>query len=209
MESLPLGERIKLLRQERNMPQKELAHITHISAATLSQYENGKRTPPDAWKVEISRIFNVSLDWLIGVSPVRARLTARSPRCIPVPVLQELDPRAPLSMMLSTAETHLFVPLDQVQEGEFFFLPVPMEFLKTSMISGAIALIRVQQAARPLDLVLARPSDSPAVFGQMLRQEGGSLTFVPWGDAHSVYASDTVSILGRVVKILLDPPKAD
>ncbi|MCF6173970.1 MAG: helix-turn-helix domain-containing protein [Campylobacteraceae bacterium] len=42
MNLLELGDKIKNLRKEKNITQKELANISNISRATLSKLENGR-----------------------------------------------------------------------------------------------------------------------------------------------------------------------
>ncbi len=61
-----LGKRIKLLREEKELSQLELAKILNISNSTLSQYEAGNRVPGDDIKKKIANYFNVSVDFLLG-----------------------------------------------------------------------------------------------------------------------------------------------
>lgn len=66
-----LGRRIKLLREEKELSQLELAKILNISNSALSQYEAGNRVPSDEIKKKIAEYFNVSLDYLMGTSDIR------------------------------------------------------------------------------------------------------------------------------------------
>ena len=66
-----LGERLKELRVEKGISQKNLAEIFNIARSTLSQYESNQRTPSDEIKVKLSEYFNVSLDYLLGKSDIR------------------------------------------------------------------------------------------------------------------------------------------
>lgn len=61
-----IGERVKLLRENANLTQIELAKVLKISNSTLSQYENGVRVPSDDIKIEIANYFDVSIDYLLG-----------------------------------------------------------------------------------------------------------------------------------------------
>lgn len=61
-----LANRIKKLREEKKLTQKELANIINISNTTLSQYESGQRMPNDIIKIKLADFFNVSLDYLVG-----------------------------------------------------------------------------------------------------------------------------------------------
>lgn len=63
-----LGARITKMRIEKNMKQEELAEKLHIKRDLLSRYENNSRTiPPDILR-NISKILNVSTDYLLGLS---------------------------------------------------------------------------------------------------------------------------------------------
>ncbi|MCH3962946.1 MAG: helix-turn-helix domain-containing protein [Clostridium sp.] len=68
MENNILGNRIKRLREEKTISQLEMAKILNISNTTLSQYESGKRIPSDSIKKKIAEYFNVSLDYLLGLT---------------------------------------------------------------------------------------------------------------------------------------------
>ena len=42
----PFGEKLRTLREERGLSQKEMAHALHVSAAYLSALEHGRRSQP-------------------------------------------------------------------------------------------------------------------------------------------------------------------
>ena len=56
---------LRLVRKARNLNQQKVAMDLNISRESLSYYENGKREPSLALLVEMSRYFNVSIDYLI------------------------------------------------------------------------------------------------------------------------------------------------
>ena len=57
--------RIALLRRRIGINQQQLAEKLHISPSTVGMYEQGRRTPNVDILTQMSRIFNVSLDYLI------------------------------------------------------------------------------------------------------------------------------------------------
>ncbi|NRT90902.1 helix-turn-helix domain-containing protein [Clostridium beijerinckii] len=63
-----LGERLKLLRLQKEISQTELAKRFNIARSTLSQYESNTRTPSDEMKLKFAEYYNVSLDYLLGKS---------------------------------------------------------------------------------------------------------------------------------------------
>ncbi len=56
---------LKLIRKQRNLNQQKVAMDLHISRESLSHYENGKREPSLSLLVEMSKYFNVSIEYLI------------------------------------------------------------------------------------------------------------------------------------------------
>ena len=69
---LNFGERLIQIREERDVSRKELAEQLGIPYTTLRNYETGKREPGHKTLIQLSRIFNVSCDYLLGVeTPVK------------------------------------------------------------------------------------------------------------------------------------------
>lgn len=62
------ADRIKELRLERNITQKEFAEKIGVTAAALSAYENNIKNPSIAVAKRIAETFHVSIDWLCGLT---------------------------------------------------------------------------------------------------------------------------------------------
>ncbi|MBO5418402.1 MAG: helix-turn-helix transcriptional regulator [Clostridia bacterium] len=56
---------LKNIRKKRNLNQQKVAMDLNISREALSYYENGKREPPLQLLVQMSKYFNVSINYLI------------------------------------------------------------------------------------------------------------------------------------------------
>lgn len=57
--------RITQLRRSIGMNQLQLAEKLHLSPSAIGMYEQGRRTPNVDILIQMSRLFNVSLDYLI------------------------------------------------------------------------------------------------------------------------------------------------
>lgn len=53
---------LSVLREERNMSQRELARQLNVSCGTIGMYETGKRTPPLNRAIQIANLFNVPVE---------------------------------------------------------------------------------------------------------------------------------------------------
>lgn len=68
-----LSDRIKELRLSADMTQEEFGKKFGIVKSTVSLYESGKSTPNDEIKKQICDYFNISVDYLLGVSDDKHR----------------------------------------------------------------------------------------------------------------------------------------
>ncbi len=65
------ASRLRALRKERGLTLQQLAKHFGMSHSTLSKYETGSRKPDMEMLKKLSDFFGVSVDYLIGESPVR------------------------------------------------------------------------------------------------------------------------------------------
>lgn len=67
-----IGIKIKQLRTQRNISQIALAKQLGVSKSVVSSYENSIHLPPYDVLIQLTRIFGVSTDYLLGVTGNRA-----------------------------------------------------------------------------------------------------------------------------------------
>ncbi len=60
--------RVKDLREDRDIKQKEIAAYLGIAQNTYSNYENGVRDFPLSLLIKLSRYYNVNLEYLLGLT---------------------------------------------------------------------------------------------------------------------------------------------
>ena len=65
------ASRLRALRKERGLTLQQLAKHFGMSHTTLSKYDTGSRKPDMEMLKKLSDFFGVSVDYLIGESPVR------------------------------------------------------------------------------------------------------------------------------------------
>lgn len=62
------GNKIKNLRTDADLKQKEVAEILKVSRSSISSYEQNKNQPDLHVVIELAKLFNVSTDYLLGLS---------------------------------------------------------------------------------------------------------------------------------------------
>ena len=60
------SERMRALREDKDLSQKEVAQMLGIAQTTYSQYELEKRPMPIYYLVALCRFYNVSADYMLG-----------------------------------------------------------------------------------------------------------------------------------------------
>jgi transcriptional regulator with XRE-family HTH domain len=69
---MTFAERLKMLRQEKEVTQTKIGELLGVSARMISFYEMGKHIPRDAESlIKLAKYFDVSLDYLLGMTSVR------------------------------------------------------------------------------------------------------------------------------------------
>lgn len=104
-----LTERLKLLRTEGNLTQKEFASKFNMSDARYNQYETGKREPDYQTLQIFADYFNVSIDYLLGRTDIRNHL----------PVMDDEFVDEQLKELLSDPELRVaFMDFDKWDEAD-------------------------------------------------------------------------------------------
>lgn len=64
-------KKLSILLEEKNITQRELAEKINVTEVTISRYLSGERSPRIEIVNKIADFFNVSIDYLLGVSDIR------------------------------------------------------------------------------------------------------------------------------------------
>lgn len=66
-----MGKKLKTLRNEKKLTQKQVADRIGLAISAVSSYESGMRYPSYDVLVKLANIFHVSTDYLIGMTDTR------------------------------------------------------------------------------------------------------------------------------------------
>lgn len=71
------GNRLRGLREDRDFTQREIAAMLNCSQVCYSHYEIGRREIPIDFLVKLSEFFNVSVDYILGLTDSKKRYPKR------------------------------------------------------------------------------------------------------------------------------------
>lgn len=60
-------QRIRDLREDRDLTQKQMADMLNLSQSTYSRYESGILDIPSSVLISLAKFHNVSVDYLLGL----------------------------------------------------------------------------------------------------------------------------------------------
>ena len=61
-------DRLRMLRKEKGLTQKQLGELIGVGRTTVSEYENGKIVPRQDGLIKLAEILHTSVDFLAGVT---------------------------------------------------------------------------------------------------------------------------------------------
>jgi len=71
---MSIYQRIKDLREDADKSQAEIAKILGTTQSYYAQYENGKRAIPLERMIALAKYYNISLDYLAGLTDIPRKL---------------------------------------------------------------------------------------------------------------------------------------
>ena len=189
---------IKDLRLHKNMTQSELANICGVHQTAVSQWENG-RTLPDRKALEnLSDIFGVSTDVLLGKKEVEKRNL--------IPILGEVKAGVPTEAIENILGYEEISTQTAVQ-GEYFALKVKGDSMSPRILADDIVIVRRQDYIESGEVAVVMVNNMDATVKKVIKK-GTSITLVPFNSSYDpiVFTAEEivslpVRIIGKVVEL--------
>ena len=194
--------RIKELRNQNNLKQAELAKLLNVSPAALSGYETGKFEAELITYEKMAKIFDVSLDYLLG------RDAAHSSEGIRIPVLGSVPAGIPIEAIEDIVDWE-DLPKSMASGGrEYFALQVKGDSMWPDYLPGDTVIVRKQPTCQSGEDCVVYVNGYEATLKQVRLNDDHSLTIVPRNQSYpprtfspEEIESLPVSIAGVVVEL--------
>ena len=63
--------KLRTLREERGLTQKQVAEIVNMSQTGYNQYEIGKNDIPTKILIQLAKFYNTSIDYIVGLTNIK------------------------------------------------------------------------------------------------------------------------------------------
>lgn len=198
--------RIAELRKQKHTTQKQLADFLNVGEPCISLWERGKRSPNVEQLQKMASFFNVTIDYLTGVSPVNCDLPAELlpyvvelPRNF-VPLVGQVVAGVPVE---SSEYIESFVAVSYNDYKNYFALRIKGESMTNARINdGDIAIIRKQNTAEDGDIVVALVDGEQTI--KRFKRYGENIFLMPENPKFSpipITEETDFIILGKIAEI--------
>lgn len=200
--------RLKQLRNERGISQRQLAEFLKVAPSTISMYENGQREPNFEVLESLADFFNVDLNYLLGKTNKTTKiiLDSESSKGIKIPVLGTVAAGIPISAVEDILD-YEEIPQSWENQGEFFALRIKGDSMQPKMDDGDVVIVRQQSDANSGDTVIALVNGDDATCKKLQKTENGIMlvstnpNYLPMFFTNEEIQTKPVVILGKVVEL--------
>ena len=198
--------RLKQLRKEKNINQRELAKYLKVAPSTISMYENGQREPNFEVLEVLADFFNVDMNYLLGKTDKTTKLIIDKPQGLKIPVLGTVAAGIPISAVEDILD-YEEVPQSWENQGEFFGLRIKGDSMKPDINNGDTVIVRQQSTANNGDVVIALVNGDDATCKKLQKTDNGIMLVSNNSEYSPMYFSNEevltkpVVIIGRVVEL--------
>ena len=201
--------RLKQLRNEKKINQRELANFLKVAPSTISMYESGQREPNFEVLESLADFFNVDLNYLLGKSDKTTKLMiedSQPPQGLKIPVLGTVAAGIPISAVEDIPDYEEIDSSFQSQ-GEFFALRIKGDSMQPKMDDGDVVIVKQQSDANSGDTVIALVNGDEATCKKLQKTENGIMlvstnpNYLPMFFTNEEIQTKPVVILGKVVEL--------
>ena len=198
------SQRLSFLREQADITQAEVARNIHVDKQTISQYERGVRRPNFDLLEKLCDFFNVSSDYLLGLSDVTVKLSEAgsfNSSLKFIPVFGSVSAGIP-NEAIDTVEGYIEIPNNW--QGEYGALRVHGDSMMPTIREGDIVIYKKQESAESGDIVIAMTDGTDTTIKKLIRR-GKALILQPFNEAYKPMVfegknEENLKILGRVVE---------
>lgn len=200
------GKRLKMLREEKGLTQKDLAEKLSLTPKAISFYELGSREPSGDALIRMAHILGTTTDYLLGNSIIK-EADQKVSRGVRIPVLGRVVAGIPIEAVEEILDYEEITP-ELAASGEFFALKIRGHSMEPRMMEGDVVIVRRQDDVDSGDVAIVLVNGNEATVKRIKKQEDGitliatnTSVYEPHFYSNKEITELPVRILGRVVEL--------
>lgn len=200
------GKRLKMLREEKGLTQKDLAEKLSLTPKAISFYELGSREPSGDALIHMAHILGTTTDYLLGNSTTK-EAEQKVGRGVRIPVLGRVVAGIPIEAVEEILD-YEEITLELAATGEFFALKIRGHSMEPRMMEGDVVIVRRQDDVESGDIAIVLVNGNEATVKRVKKQEEGitliatnTSVYEPHFYSNKEIKNLPVQILGKVVEL--------
>lgn len=158
-------ERLKTLRLEKGLYQKDVASFLGVDRTTYVKYELGSSTPNHDILAMLADFYGVSVDYILGRTNLRSESTT-SNAGVKIPVLGNVQAGIPVEAIEDIID-YEEITQEMASRGEFFALQVRGDSMEPKFSEGDVVIVKKQSTADSGDIVIALVNGDDATIKKL------------------------------------------
>lgn len=200
------GKRLKMLREEKGLTQKDLAEKLSLTPKAISFYELGSREPSGDALIHMAHILGTTTDYLLGNSTTK-EADQKVGRGVRIPVLGRVVAGIPIEAVEEILDYEEITP-ELAATGEFFALKIRGHSMEPRMMEGDVVIVRRQDDVDSGDIAIVLVNGNEATVKRVKKQEDGitliatnTSVYEPHYYSNKEIEELPVRILGKVIEL--------
>lgn len=166
--------RLKMLREEKELNQVELGKIIGVSGQALGMYENEKRDMSTDTVIKLANYFGVTTDYLLGKSDIRTKTDETDNTVVSIPLLGIVKAGYDYLAEENIID-YVTVTNSNINNKDFFALKVKGNSMIPEIHEGDIAIVKKQNDFENGDYVVALINGDEATIKKGYKTDNGLL----------------------------------
>lgn len=207
--------RVKELRTEHKISQQKLASILNVHQTAISQWETGRTSPDISIATEMAKLFDVSLEYLLGIEEETSEATIPSKparrKGIRIPVYGDTAAGVPILAIedfdSDDPDDWEEITEDMARGGDYIALRIKGDSMEPRMKTGDVVIVRLQPTIETGDVAIVRINGDSATCKKIKKTPQGLwlISFNPEYEPMFYSPKDIeelpVAIIGKVVEL--------
>ncbi|MGO1580693.1 MAG: helix-turn-helix domain-containing protein [Peptoniphilaceae bacterium] len=184
---MDFGNKLKFLRRQFHITQKELAEILNVERATIAGYETRNSEPNFNKLIKLSEYFNVSIDYLLSNDKISKAEGLR----IPI-LIQEGN-------LFQQSLDYLIVDKNKYKNKKLFSIAVKNDEFKPKIPKDSLLILEGDSNPKDGDLILARINKNREVLKYYY--ELNNIILTSTREKPIEVKKENIEILARVLEV--------
>ena len=194
------GTKLKKLRKEKRLTQKQLGEMIGVAHNTISSYESGTNEPEQDILFKLADILQVSIN---DFFPAPSNLIPIKQTKL-IPVIGRIACGAPILADQNIIDSIAF-PVELLPSGEIFFLECRGDSMMPTIQDKALVMVRKQENVEDGEIAVVLLNGDEEATLKRIKRQGDLIVLLPDNTNHPpivIQPTDTIRIVGKAIKTI-------